>query len=142
MRHNLNKLLWAVVLAAGFLFVGPSPAHAQVGSCTSICNSNTSCDTGCYGFAGFTEDTTCGAGGFPCCTDETTTTPYCTAQYLNANFKCVNVERDMVTTTCGDRTTISFVDTKTKTPNATCETCPSQHTPGCEDLTSPICPNP
>jgi hypothetical protein len=144
MKLNLRVLVWAVALMAGFLVVSSSPAHAQ--ACTSICNSNTNCNTSCTipaprggtnGPIGNVEFTTCGDGGFPCCTDQVTTTLYCTAQFLNSNSVCVQVEIDAVTDTCGTNSTTTFVTHKQKAPDPSGQNCPSSCTPGCEQFCTP-----
>ena len=131
MKPNLKALLWAVVLAAGFLFAGSLPAHA--GNCSSVCTPNTRCILGCtVNFA----LTTCGQSGFPCCSGSSSSaTLYCTGQYLNSSNQCVQVARQMITTTyCDGFTTTSFHDNTQTTSGGTCANCPTQYTSGCSDL--------
>jgi hypothetical protein len=152
MRFNSKTLVWCAVLGIACFLASAAPAQAQSMSCfdSSVCNSNVDCGTSCdvpgpcppgeiQGVDGCTRSTTCGAEGRPCCTPTTTVTTYCTGQFLNSNFTCVQVERDLVTTTCGTNSSSTIVGQRQRSPNATCATCPTEHTPGCEDLVSPVC---
>lgn len=146
MRHNPKLLAWAVALALMFFFASAPPAHAQAqeGQCSAICNANVDCSTGCIdGLVVEGEvpnETTCGDGHFPCCTQTSNTSAYCTAEFLNENYTCVYVSRTITVTTCGTNTTTTINGQRFRTPNATCATCPTFSTPGCEDVgPSPIC---
>jgi hypothetical protein len=146
MRYHPKTLMWAGIVAVGLFVAGVPAAHAQ--QCSAICNANVDCSTSCVN--GITPQpggivpassgsTTCGDGGFPCCTPTTTTTADCTAQFLKADLTCVYVTRSFVTTTCGSNSTTVIQGDRTFTPNSNCGACPSFHTPGCEDIQPGIC---
>jgi hypothetical protein len=152
MRFNTKTLVWLAVLGTACFLVGACPAQAQ-SSCfdTNVCNSNVNCSSSCDVLGpclpgsiqspdGCTRSTTCGDAHRPCCTPTTTVTTYCTGQFLNDNLTCVQVERDLNTTTCGTNVTTTITGHRQRSPGADCATCPTEHTPGCEDLHSNICP--
>lgn len=141
MKFNAKTLAWAAVLAIAFLFASASPVQAQ--QCSSICNANVDCSTSCQTGPPFFDPTTCGEAGFDCCNTTVTRTLYCTGQFLKPDTVCVQVERDLVTTTCGSNSSTVIDGSRQRSdPGGTCTSCPTQHTPGCEDIVSQVCPNP
>ena len=130
MKPNLKALLWAVALAAGFLFSASSPAHAQTTvslQCGVICPTS-ACSTFCFGRVnGNLVITTCGQSGYSC--------------LPGASPKSAHVAQQMITTTsCEGSTSASFQNNTEATAGATSANCPAEHASGSEDLTFPVCP--